>query len=106
MELARVLGNVVSTVKHPSLTGFKMLVIQPVDQDDQPTKPAIVAVDPLHAGPGDLVAWIGGREASLAMPSSLSPVDAAIVQIVDAVNAKSPPAGIGVPWRPQAEGQA
>ena len=98
MELARVLGNVVATVKHHSLEGFKLLVIQPVDHEDEPTQPPLVAVDPLQAGPGDLVSWICGREAALAMPSDLSPIDAAIVQIVDQVDARSAPEGAGVPW--------
>ena len=87
MELARVIGNVVATVKDPSLVGFKLLVIQPLDHRLREVAEPLVAVDPLQAGPGDLVAWIGGREAELALPHDLSPVDAAIVEIIDEVEA-------------------
>lgn len=104
MELARVLGNVVCTVKDPSIVGFKLLIIQPVDETDTPTSDPLIAIDPLQAGPGDLVAWIKGREASLAIPHELSPVDAAIVQMVDSVNASKPgPGEDTVPWAPAAD---
>lgn len=98
MELARVLGNVVATVKDPSMVGYKLLVIQPVDHAERPTQDALVALDPLQAGVGDLVAWIGGKEASLVLPHDLCPVDAAVVQIVDQVSAQDAPADAGVPW--------
>jgi len=87
MELARVIGNVVATIKDPSLEGFKLLLVEPLNHRLEVVGEAFVVVDPLTAGPGDIVAWIGGREASLAMPHELSPVDAAIVEIVDSVDA-------------------
>lgn len=87
MEMARVIGNVVATVKDPSLTGYKLLIIQPLDHHLKEVGEPLVAVDPLLAGSGELVAWIGGKEASLAMPHDLSPVDAAIVEIIDQVDA-------------------
>lgn len=83
MELATVLGTVVARVKHESLTGVRLMVIQPVDHDGQPQGEPIVAADPLQSGPGDLVSWITGREAALALPVTFSPVDASIVEIVD-----------------------
>jgi len=83
MQLARVLGTVVATVKHESLTGVRLLLIQPVDHDDVPDGDAIVAADPLQAGPGELVEWTTGREAALALPVTYSPVDAAVVAICD-----------------------
>lgn len=104
MELARVLGNVVATVKDPSLTGFKLLIIQPVDHADTPTAEPLVALDPLQAGPGDLVSWIGGREAALTIPHELCPVDAAVVQIVDQVDARTP-TDTAPPWAPSGAGR-
>lgn len=83
MELAKVLGRVVATIKHSSLEGIRLLLIQPQDAGGNPQGEAIVAADPLQAGPGDLVAWITGREAALALPDTFSPVDCAIVAIVD-----------------------
>ena len=83
MELATVLGNVVARVKHESLVGVRLMVIQPVDHDGVAQGEPLVAADPLQSGPGDLVAWITGREAALALPQTFSPVDASIVEIVD-----------------------
>jgi microcompartment protein CcmK/EutM len=87
MELARVLGTVVATVKHESLTGVRLLVIQPVDDALAPVGDAIVAADPLQAGTGELVEFTVGREAALALPVTFSPVDASVVSIVDQVTA-------------------
>lgn len=83
MQLARVLGSVVATVKHESLTGVRLLLIQPQDHDGLPDGDAIVAADPFQAGVGDLVSWVTGREAALALPVTYSPVDTAVVTIVD-----------------------
>jgi ethanolamine utilization protein EutN len=85
MQLARVLGTVVASVKHDSLVGVRLLVLQPVDHDDVPDGEPIVAADPLQAGPGELVEWTTGREAALALPDTYAPVDAAVVAICDAV---------------------
>ncbi len=83
MQLARVLGSVVCTVKHESLVGVRLLMIQPQDENGVPDGDAIVAADPLQAGRGDIVEWTTGREAALALPVTYSPVDAALVSIVD-----------------------
>jgi len=88
MQLARVIGTVVATVKHESLVGVRLLVIQPEDHDGVADGDPVVAADPLQAGPGDLVEWTMGREAALALPVKFSPVDAAIVAIVDAVSTR------------------
>lgn len=85
MQLARVLGTVVATVKHESLVGVRLLVIQPVDHDELPDGDPIVAADALQAGPGELVEWVTGREAALTLPDTYSPIDAALVGIVDHV---------------------
>ncbi|MCB9764121.1 MAG: EutN/CcmL family microcompartment protein [Alphaproteobacteria bacterium] len=87
MKLARVLGNVVATVKHESLTGVRLLLIQPQDHAGRPDGEPIIAADPLQAGPGELVEYIIGREAALALPVTFSPVDATVVRINDAVHA-------------------
>ena len=83
MELARVTGRVVSTIKHESLEGVRLLVVQPQDAGGNPQGEPIVAADALQAGPGDLIAWITGSEASLALPDTFAPVDCAVVAIVD-----------------------
>ena len=83
MELARVIGRVVSTIKHESLVGVRLLVIQPETSGGESVGEPMIAADSLQAGPGDLVAWITGREAALALPVTFSPVDCTVVQIID-----------------------
>lgn len=85
MQLAKVIGTVVATVKDESLEGMKILMIQPLTDEMKPSGGPIAAVDTVQSGPNDLVYWITAREASLALPKPFSPVDAAIVGIVDDV---------------------
>lgn len=86
MYLGRVIGTVVATQKVPGLEGIKLLVVQPLDHQGQPTREAEVAIDTVRAGPGDLVSLVGSREASLALEEWFVPVDAAIIGIVDSVD--------------------
>jgi ethanolamine utilization protein EutN len=88
MYLGRVIGTCVATVKYEGLEGVKLLVVQPLDHALQPTTGPEVACDTVQAGTGDLVYLVGSREAALAMPETFVPVDAAIVGIVDQVNAR------------------
>jgi len=86
MQLARVIGTVVATVKSPSLDGVRLLIVQPLTRELVPVGHAVVAADAVHmAGPGDLVYVVGSREAAEAMEDRFAPVDHAIVGIVDAV---------------------
>ena len=87
MYLGRVIGTVVATVKYEGLEGRKLLVVQPVDHDGNPTGNFEAAVDTAQAGPDDLVFLVGSREATLALQPSFVPVDSAIVGIVDSVDA-------------------
>lgn len=85
MMLARVIGNVVATVKHDALTGRKLLLIQPITRDGADRGRPLVAVDAVGAGYRETVYWCRGREASLAFDGAQVPTDAAIVGIVDAI---------------------
>jgi ethanolamine utilization protein EutN len=86
MQLGRVTGTVVATVKVPGLTGVKLLLVQPLDRRLRPVGGQVVAADAVHmAGPGELVYFVAAREAAQAMPDPFVPVDHAIVGIVDAV---------------------
>ena len=88
MQLGRVVGTVVATVKSPGLEGVKLLIVQPLDRRGRPAGGTIVAADAVHmAGPGELVYVVAAREAAEAMPDPFVPVDHAIVGIVDAVTA-------------------
>lgn len=83
MYLARVIGNVVASTKAENLTGVKLLVVQPCTKDGAPFGEPHVAADTAQAGVGDLVSCVGSREAALALSPSFTPVDAAIIGIVD-----------------------
>jgi|WetSurMetagenome_2_1015567.scaffolds.fasta_scaffold104080_3 ethanolamine utilization protein EutN len=86
MQLAKVIGTVVATIKDQALTGLKILLIQPLTDDMKPSGGPIAAIDTVRAGQGDLVHWITAREAALALPEPFAPVDAAITGIVDNVD--------------------
>jgi ethanolamine utilization protein EutN len=83
MQLARVIGNVVSTVKNATLEGRKLMVIQVLDGDLRPVGKPLVAVDSVGAGAGELVFWCRGKEASFPFEGSEVPTDCTIVGIVD-----------------------
>jgi ethanolamine utilization protein EutN len=87
MYLGRVVGTVVAENKCEGLGGQKLLLVQPLDHELQPSSGLEVAVDTVRAGRGDLVFLVGSREAALALEPSFVPVDAAIVGIVDQVGA-------------------
>lgn len=90
MQLARVHGTVVATVKADGLEGIRFLIIQPLTKQQQPDGDMVVAADAVHmAGPGELVYFVGSREAAEAMPERFVPVDHAIVGIVDQVQVVS-----------------
>ena len=89
MQLAKVIGTVVATQKDPTLTGYKILMIQPLTDELKPSGMPIAAIDAVQAGPNDLVHWVAAREASLVMDNPFSPVDAAITGIVDHVNSET-----------------
>lgn len=87
MLLARVIGQVVATRKAPGLEGIRLMWVQPVDEARRDRGKPICAADVTQAGPGDWVHLTTSREAALAMPDPFVPVDAAIIAIVDAIDA-------------------
>ncbi len=87
MILARVVGEVVSTQKRPQFEGAKLLILQPETPAGGKAGPSLLAIDSVGAGRGELViAVLEGRAAGEALGRKLSPVDAAIVGIVDALD--------------------
>ena len=83
MQLARVIGEVVSTIKDASLIGSKLLVLQPIDGSGEPTGRTLVALDSVGAGVGENVFFVRGREAAFPFYPAEPPTDASIVGIVD-----------------------
>jgi ethanolamine utilization protein EutN len=83
MQLARVLGEVVSTMKDPNLTGLRMLVLQPIAGSGEPAGRTLVALDSVGAGVGENVFFVRGREAAFPFYPVEPPADATVVGIVD-----------------------
>jgi microcompartment protein CcmK/EutM len=87
MQLARVIGTVVSTQKHAKFEGAKLLLVQPVGPDGAPRGTTLLAVDSVGAGVHEMVlVVIEGRAAGEALGRKVAPVDAAIIGIVDRVD--------------------
>jgi microcompartment protein CcmK/EutM len=88
--LGRVTASVVATEKHYKLEGRKILMVQPLDLDGAPTGEPVAAVDGVDSGEGDHVLVVQeGRSASLVSGRDESPLDAAIVAVVDHVETSS-----------------
>jgi ethanolamine utilization protein EutN len=83
VQLARVLGEVVATVKDANLTGLKLLVLQPLTAAGEPAGRTLVALDSVGAGVGENVFFVRGREAAFPFYPGEPPADATIVGIVD-----------------------
>jgi len=84
--IARVVGNVVATQKDASHEGKKILLIQPLDLENQPMGDAIVALDAVDAGVGDRVLAVQeGFSAMTSVGHLESPIDAAVIGVVDLV---------------------
>jgi microcompartment protein CcmK/EutM len=84
--LARIIGSVVATRKDPRLEGKKLLICRPVDPDGNDEKGYIIAVDTVNAGFREEVLIVQGSSARMADGCKDTPVDAAIVGIVDEVS--------------------
>jgi microcompartment protein CcmK/EutM len=83
MHLARVVGEVVSTIKDSNLTGIKLLVLQPIAASGDAAGRTLVALDSIGAGVGEHVFFVRGREAAFPFYPVEPPADASIVGIVD-----------------------
>jgi ethanolamine utilization protein EutN len=86
MVLGRVIGNLVCTMKNPSLEGQRFLIVQPIDQWGRDRGRPLVALDAVGVGAGETVYWCRGREAALAFASGVVPTETTIVGIVDRVD--------------------
>ena len=87
MQLGRVIGRVVCTVKNESLKGKTLLLVQPIGKDGSDRGKPLVAVDAVGAGAGEIIYWCRGKEASMPwLPQQEVPTEASIVGIVDQVH--------------------
>jgi len=84
--IARVVGNVIATQKQESHEGKKILLVQPLDLDGRPAGDVFVALDAVDAGIGDRVLAVQeGFSAMTAVGHIESPIDAAVIGVVDLV---------------------
>jgi ethanolamine utilization protein EutN len=83
MKLGKVIGTVVATQKDPSLDGVRLLLLQPLDEQQREKGEPLVACDAVQSNVGDVVLFEGGREAAMALEEPFNPSDATILAVVD-----------------------
>jgi ethanolamine utilization protein EutN len=87
MLIARVVGELVATQKHPSHEGRKLLLVQPLNLDGSNRGDAVVAVDAVDAGIGDRVLLsIEGFSAMTSVGRPNSPIDMAVIGFIDRID--------------------
>jgi microcompartment protein CcmK/EutM len=92
MFLARVTGSLVATQKVASMTGHKLLIVEPYRVDDKerdrlvPTGRTFVVVDTLGAGVDELVLICQGSSARLTPETEKLPIDAVVIGLIDTVD--------------------
>ena len=89
MLLGKIVGTAVATLKAPGLEGVKLLVVQPLNKNQQPVGTLQVAADATQAGVGDIVFMVRAREAALALEETFVPVDLAAIGYVDRADVDS-----------------
>jgi ethanolamine utilization protein EutN len=83
MQIARVVGRLVATVKQDTLAAVALQWIQPVSATGSEVGKPLVAVDRVGVGPGELVYFITSREAAMTLDQPFAAVDAGIVGKID-----------------------
>jgi microcompartment protein CcmK/EutM len=83
MQLAKVVGTVVSTRKEPALEGVKFLLVRALDEQGRETGSSLVAADAVGAGPEEIVLIASGSSARQTQQTDKRPVDAVVMAIVD-----------------------
>jgi len=86
MHIGRVVGTVVATRKDERLTGCKLMITQPLNLEEDPIGEALITVDTVGAGIGELVIYTKGTAARYAADKLQSPIDASIVGIIDNID--------------------
>lgn len=86
MHIGKVTGTVVSTSKSEGLVGCKLMIIQPLNAKLEHKDEELVAVDTVGAGVGEIVIYASGTASRLAAKKPDSPIDLAIVGIVDTID--------------------
>lgn len=91
MLIAKVIGTVVSTVKHPSFYAKKLLLVQALHLPGETADDAFIAVDAAHAGIGDTVLVCQeGNSTRQVVHEPNAPIRSSIVGVIDSVNIAQP----------------
>ncbi|MDO4274660.1 MAG: EutN/CcmL family microcompartment protein [Eubacteriales bacterium] len=90
MEIGRVIGNVWATKKDEGISGQKLLVINVMKGLGQEKESLMVAADVIGAGIGDMVLVVRGTPARLVVGDGGTPVDLAVVAIIDSLDIPKP----------------
>jgi ethanolamine utilization protein EutN len=85
MQIGKIVGCVVSTVKNPGLVAQRLLIVQPLTPELNVTGKQLICTDSTGAGAGELVYWCKGKEASFPFLPTQVPTDATVVGIVDKI---------------------
>jgi len=84
MNLGRVIGQATSTVKHPTLDGWRLLVVQPLNSVGVESGDPVLSIDDLGAGRGDMVMITSdGKSVREMMGSNNTPVRWAVIGLQD-----------------------
>jgi len=85
--LGKVIGNIVSTIKHKDYAGFKLLLVQPIQPDGKPWQDPLICIDIVDAGVGETVLYVdeGNSARQLLNLEPNGPVRPVIVVIVDEI---------------------
>lgn len=87
MLIARVIGDMVSTVKHSSHEGMKILMVQPLNLDGTDRGDAVIAFDAVDAGVGDRVLLATeGFSAMTSVGRPNSPIDMSVIGVIDSID--------------------
>lgn len=90
MIIAKVVGTIVSTIKHPAFHSWKLLLVQPMHLPGEKPDDAFIAVDAAHAGVGDTVLVCQeGNSTRQVIGNPIAPVRSSIIAIIDSVSLSS-----------------
>ena len=90
MYLGRVAGNLWCTAQSAALSGKRLLIVQPLTPELTPSGKKLICTDCTGAGPGELVYWTRGKEASFPFLPTEVPTETTIVGIIDSLHVKRP----------------
>lgn len=87
MQIAKVVGTVVSTNKSEKLSGLKLLLVQPLDIKTMKEKGGVlIAIDAVGAGSNEVVMLVSGSSSRQTVVTDSKPTDLTIVAIIDHID--------------------